>query len=152
VFETWNRFENQGLKFSRAWSSKWTPPPDGTSWCRESSPSPGIDFTKLHFGRKIFGQIFTLQMLDKFLPPKKLMQIYLSILDNNVGFFGIWDPCKVIITNKQNLDLSHMYVNEGRNWTIKLAPGWPRRLTTTKTTRRIHFWSNSCFLPIHSFF
>jgi hypothetical protein len=28
-------------------------------------------------------------MLDKFLPPKKLMQIYLSILDNNVGFFGI---------------------------------------------------------------
>jgi hypothetical protein len=35
-------------------------------------PSPGIDFTKLRFGHKLFGQIFIHpQILDKF-PPKNM--------------------------------------------------------------------------------
>jgi hypothetical protein len=32
---------------------------------------PGIDFTKLHFGRKVFGQFFITQVLDKFLHKKQ---------------------------------------------------------------------------------
>jgi hypothetical protein len=29
---------------------------------------PGIGFTRIHFGRKLFGQIFFLQILNKFTP------------------------------------------------------------------------------------
>jgi hypothetical protein len=47
---------------------------------------PGTDFTKLRYGRKLFGRIFILEILYKF-PPKKLqMYIYLSIMSNNLGF------------------------------------------------------------------
>jgi hypothetical protein len=49
--------------------------------------SPGIDFTKLHFGRKLFGYVLSPQILDNF-PPKynRYVYIWLRIVENNLGF------------------------------------------------------------------
>jgi hypothetical protein len=68
---------------------------------------PGIDSTKLHFGRKNVGQIFVLKFLDDY-PPKNNTCIftYLSIMDKKFGFQCISKPHETILTNLNfsNLD------------------------------------------------
>jgi hypothetical protein len=63
----------------------------------------GIDFTKLHFGRKSF----ILPNFRRIVTHKQKLSIYFSIVNNNLTFRGMLKHFKVAITNS---NLTKLYV------------------------------------------
>jgi hypothetical protein len=112
---------------TRSWSGRRSPPRR-----RRGSSARGTTrdrFYKTPFRPKTFSDKFLSSKTRPSSIQKQHIHIYVSIVDINLVFKGIWKQYKVIkymITNL-NLTKKGQSVNYGRNVFIKSAPGQDRR-------------------------